>query len=1075
MATPDSDMDKIRLKRLAKLQSSRSTPVEQAQKQTEPSPAGPSEIFRPVLEQQKPTTTTTPTTPPTSITPSRSFIQKQGIEGYPENASPAKKAKPAEVVAQPPQTPPSPSVKKAPEDWEDKALGIIFRISVHEQPANGHYQLKALREELESEGEPVRLSTGILDQAILSVCSSSHLKIPPFDHLLASWKRAVNYQRNLRPIDKGDENKITILAEAKRMALCYAQYCITMPEMFESVDASVRLEDKLLLDNDEEGGLPLEFFNALIGQFEEDPMMEEAFAAAIPRLSQNLNHVDFSTNYKPYLSALGRIISSKPLAKLFYESPAFLPEDVTGNTIETNTLLGPFFKLSPLQPKVLDLYFSGFKGRTQVALNDTKNALQLSLKVFQEQLHNIIFTLIRVSPEARLKVLDFFATTMNLNVKRTALQVDSSTVASDGFMLNITAILIKISTPFIDTNLTKIGKAEVEYFRRNPRLKIDTETKINADESASEEYYSNQIAGENNFISEIFFLTTAALHYGLGAAIASHEQLARDISEMEKHLQSMAAERVKWINTPQLVIFDRQYERLRVRLDKGQGYLYGLEIILCDNNAQTGTLLFLRFLSAWILRLVSNGRDYPEKPMSLPLNDKPYDAFAYLPEYFLETIGLIYGFVGRYLPGIVISNQVEELLTFCITFLGSTTYIRNPHLKSKLVEILYYGIQPNRSRPNGILGDAINGHQFALQHLMHSLMNFYIEIESQYYQKFTVRYHISEIIKKMWDNHSYRKKLEMESKTNPDFFIRFVALLLNDVTYVMDHSLTALVDINRLQHDLEESTTLSQQDRTEKEKELVKAEREAQSYVTLGNETVAMLRLFTAALANAFVQPEIVHRLAGMLDYNLNSLVGPKCSTLKVRNPEKYGFAPKILVQHFADVYLNLKHKPAFIEAIAKDGRSYRPEIFESLLNLLARFELKSKEERVEIAKMAADVEAAKRMEEEGEEELGDIPDEFLDPLMCTLMEDPVILPASKVTIDRDTIKTHLLSDPKDPFNRAPLKIEEVVPNTELKERITAFIREKRRIRVANVDGDKPSVDHDQMEVDVDADSAYVY
>ena len=69
-----------------------------------------------------------------------------------------------------------------------------------------------------------------------------------------------------------------------------------------SVNASVQLEDKLLLDNDEDGGLPLEFFNALIGQFEEDPMMEEAFATAIPRLSEKLNNVDFSTNYKPYLS-----------------------------------------------------------------------------------------------------------------------------------------------------------------------------------------------------------------------------------------------------------------------------------------------------------------------------------------------------------------------------------------------------------------------------------------------------------------------------------------------------------------------------------------------------------------------------------------------------------------------------------------------------------------------------------------------------------------------------------------------------------------------------------------------------
>jgi ubiquitin conjugation factor E4 B len=43
-------------------------------------------------------------------------------------------------------------------------------------------------------------------------------------------------------------------------------------------------------------------------------------------------------------------------------------------------------------------------------------------------------------------------------------------------------------------------------------------------------------------------------------------------------------------------------------------------------------------------------------------------------------------------------------------------------------------------------------------------------------------------------------------------------------------------------------------------------------------------------------------------------------------------------------------------------------------------------------------------------------------------MEDPVTLPSSRVTIDRSTIRSHLLSDPNDPFNRAPLKIEDVLP-----------------------------------------------
>ena len=51
---------------------------------------------------------------------------------------------------------------------------------------------------------------------------------------------------------------------------------------------------------------------------------------------------------------------------------------------------------------------------------------------------------------------------------------------------------------------------------------------------------------------------------------------------------------------------------------------------------------------------------------------------------------------------------------------------------------------------------------------------------------------------------------------------------------------------------------------------------------------------------------------------------------------------------------------------------------------------------------------------------------------MATLMEDPVILPSSKVTVDRATIKVHLLSDAKDPFNRSPLGIDDVIPSSYL-------------------------------------------
>lgn len=38
------------------------------------------------------------------------------------------------------------------------------------------------------------------------------------------------------------------------------------------------------------------------------------------------------------------------------------------------------------------------------------------------------------------------------------------------------------------------------------------------------------------------------------------------------------------------------------------------------------------------------------------------------------------------------------------------------------------------------------------------------------------------------------------------------------------------------------------------------------------------------------------------------------------------------------------------------------------------------------------------------EEKLAEAPDEFLDPIMSTLMTDPVVLPSSRQTVDRSTI-----------------------------------------------------------------------
>jgi ubiquitin conjugation factor E4 B len=276
--------------------------------------------------------------------------------------------------------------------------------------------------------------------------------------------------------------------------------------------------------------------------------------------------------------------------------------------------------------------------------------------------------------------------------------------------------------------------------------------------------------------------------------------------------------------------------------------------------------------------------------------------------------------------------------------------------------------------------------------------------------------------------------------------VRYVNLLLNDATFLLDESLTKFPKIHELQVALRNPEALTEEERAAKTEELSSAEGQATSWMQLANETISMMKLFTGALSEAFTMPEIVQRLADMLDYNLDTLVGPKSSDLKVQDPSKYYFNPKTLLAEFVDIYLNLGQSSRFVEAVARDGRSYKPANFENASRIMQRWALKSKEDLNAWQALIAKFKIAKEIDDQAEEDLGEVPDEFLDPLMFTIMEDPVILPMSKQTIDRSTIRSHLLSDPTDPFNRQPMSIDDVVPDLEIKEKIRLFKEERKAL-----------------------------
>lgn len=164
----------------------------------------------------------------------------------------------------------------------------------------------------------------------------------------------------------------------------------------------------------------------------------------------------------------------------------------------------------------------------------------------------------------------------------------------------------------------------------------------------------------------------------------------------------------------------------------------------------------------------------------------------------------------------------------------------------------------------------------------------------------------------------------------------------------------------------------------------------------------------------------------------------------KVDNPEEYNFRPKEMLRDLCAIFALFSSAPEFQLECAKSGY-YSAELVTKSVKTCKKLQLLTGKS-MEMFEVLPDLVAAAAQSVASDDALlVDAPDEFLDPLMCTFMKDPVLLPTSDTIIDRSTITQHLLNDPHDPFNRRDLTIDMVVPATELKERMREWMEERRR------------------------------
>lgn len=744
--------------------------------------------------------------------------------------------------------------------------------------------------------------------------------------------------------------------------------------------------------------------------------------------------------------------NTRPICTLMTQLSNWLPQAITGNSgleLQKLCFLGPMFSLSVFaeeSTKVVDAFFPEPKV-TPSEMKFISDTLRMRLEDTRQSLYRVMYSLL-LNSSSKDSALQFFKVVLEQNIKRSQMQANLLLVSRDGFMLNMLSVLqllsVKISVDKVDSFYPHNPKAKVNFAECSRFRASAQDAKDWTDKLASDPGHKWQ---DPKFPTECFFLTLHCHHLSIIPIVHKYQRVLRAVREYQHLIDELEKSESVWTGTAAERQNQTLLKRWKLDVKRYQKCKLCMDVAILDPLLLTRCFNFYNQVAQLILGIVAPDA---KRGIILPLPEEAPMLFATLPDYFLEDIADFCLFVIQFYPPAANSAYLDDILVLLIVFTCNSHYITNRYLVAKLIEVMYF-VNPQVQQLTPKLSDAILHHPMAYDHLVPGLMKFYSDVEttganSEFYDKFNIRYHISIIYKTLWEIPEHQGKI-VDEASNGRYFVKFVNMLMNDTTYLLDESMETLKRIRELQDLMDNQTEwdkLNTEQKQSKQKQLSQDERQCRSYLTLASETVEMFNYLTEKIQEPFLIPELADRLAAMLNFNLQQLCGPKCNNLRVQNPEKYNWEPKKLLNSMTGIYLHLDSSANFAEAIANDERSYRKELFDDAMLRMSKACIKTETEIEQFRNLQEKVEELVIEKQRAEIDYGEIPDEFRDPLMDTLMTDPVLLP-SGTNMDRKVILRHLLNSQTDPFNRQPLTESQLVANPELREQINKWIAGRRQ------------------------------
>eukprot|EP01029_Cantina_marsupialis_P017592 TRINITY_DN395518_c0_g1_i1.p1 TRINITY_DN395518_c0_g1~~TRINITY_DN395518_c0_g1_i1.p1 ORF type:complete len:1231 (-),score=339.92 TRINITY_DN395518_c0_g1_i1:131-3823(-) len=741
---------------------------------------------------------------------------------------------------------------------------------------------------------------------------------------------------------------------------------------------------------------------------------------------------NYMEDFETSLRHVNTLLSVKPIAKWAVRQLAVVKE------IVPRTWLGRMFFMVNVQGQMAE-FMAGDKNQSFALFQSKGDGWSKRIQLLHTMITDIMKKLFKTDQDVTLAFLQ------NLVV---SLRTPNRSHMPHPAYIVLSGVILELAAPFIENDSLKYEKIIIKEFANKTACWKDPESLRGL---KSNEIESNETSSESNFITKMFILAMNIVHDGIIHHYGQMELLLRSASHQD-HASGTSEnqDRMTILSIAGDYLFFPEIVRERAL------QLFNTSAkIICDSIKNNSESL------DDILLVAQEGEVEELEDVENP----GLEIFEIIPDFFISDTwtfleSLVFG-RAETLDKVPLNNIISMML---LTLKYEKLLLSSPHTRGKVWQIVFrvflpLGYQENvvnetdssRQSPKFVSTATVRAqfmsHPLILERLIPTIMWSFSDVELMgHFEKVQFRRYILRTLRFACKNEQQMKRFNDICVHDSSKFEDFGQALISNLNFQLSGVMEALTTIHENESKLKnpepmEMTVEERQswdeEQTSLQSKVDEMRQQAQHQLASSTEILEWICFIVKNDSKPFTLPSIMPKMSAVLNTMIWKLCNPQRKELVISNPESIGFNPKWIILKFVEIAVVLGRNKEFAEGLASDGFYSEERYWEAVKvvnKITAGASIGS-----DLASLIPKLSELSKAAIDEEELFEDAPEEYMDPISCSLMVDPVRLPDSGIIVDRETILQHLSKNPHDPFSRASLTKSQLEDCTELRNEIVEW------------------------------------